>query len=325
MVPRLAMVRWWMVLLVVLRAAAGCPQAAGLDRIALLGVGAETTSRPAASDVDARFVRRLFHQSLLETPGSNGFGLPELESLLERTVAVRAKAAASADKEYLFEKVYLAADHLTRRLNLVRDRFRHKVAVRTQELLDKRLIGADQAASIHGEANALLARFYGEAETIASAALRHRSAFCLSGSAPLDGTFRVTCDFGPRIHPISGRPSNHTGVDLGFSPGARVRSTGPGSVESTETDSIYGNVVVVLHPNGYRTRYCHLDSRAVKTGQRVKAGQVLGVPGNTGYSKGAHLHFEVHPTPDAPADPAPWLERARKVKSAAALLVATAH
>lgn len=62
-----------------------------------------------------------------------------------------------------------------------------------------------------------------------------------------------------------------------------------------KTGGSYGNYVLIKHSNGYYTLYAHLKygSVTVSKGQKVKKGQVLGYMGNTGYSKGAHLHFEV--------------------------------
>lgn len=56
----------------------------------------------------------------------------------------------------------------------------------------------------------------------------------------------------------------------------------------------YGNYVVIDHQNGYRTLYAHLASIKVKAGDRVERGQAIGVMGNTGNSRGVHLHFEIH-------------------------------
>lgn len=72
---------------------------------------------------------------------------------------------------------------------------------------------------------------------------------------------------------------------------------------------IYGNYVKIKHSNGMYTFYAHLKygSVAVKVGDRVTKGQVLGFMGNTGYSFGAHLHFEIRNINNIQIDPTPYV------------------
>ena len=73
----------------------------------------------------------------------------------------------------------------------------------------------------------------------------------------------------------------------------------------------YGNYVKLKHSDGYYTLYAHIAYKTVKvkTGDKVKRGQVLGYMGNTGYSFGGHLHFEVRDTNDIKIDPVPYLDK----------------
>lgn len=73
----------------------------------------------------------------------------------------------------------------------------------------------------------------------------------------------------------------------------------------------YGNYVKIKHDNGYYTLYGHMayNTVKVKTGDKVKKGQVLGYMGNTGYSFGGHLHFEVRTPSDVRIDPTPYLDK----------------
>lgn len=73
----------------------------------------------------------------------------------------------------------------------------------------------------------------------------------------------------------------------------------------------YGNYVKLKHSDGYYTLYAHMtyNTVKVKTGDKVKKGQVLGYMGNTGYSFGGHLHFEVRDTNDVRIDPVPYLDK----------------
>lgn len=72
----------------------------------------------------------------------------------------------------------------------------------------------------------------------------------------------------------------------------------------------YGNYVKIKHDNGYYTMYAHMayNTVKVKVGQRVKRGQVLGYMGNTGYSFGGHLHWEVRKPNEEKIDPIPYLD-----------------
>ena len=73
----------------------------------------------------------------------------------------------------------------------------------------------------------------------------------------------------------------------------------------------YGNYVKLRHNDGYYTLYAHMAYKTVKVkvGDKVKKGQVLGYMGNTGYSFGGHLHFEVRDTSDVRIDPTPYLDK----------------
>ena len=73
----------------------------------------------------------------------------------------------------------------------------------------------------------------------------------------------------------------------------------------------YGNYVKLRHKDGYYTLYAHMayNTVKVKNGDNVKKGQVLGYMGNTGYSFGGHLHFEVRTPSDVRIDPTPYLDK----------------
>lgn len=97
----------------------------------------------------------------------------------------------------------------------------------------------------------------------------------------------VTSTYGPR----KGR--QHQGVDIDLETGDTVVSAFDGVVRMSRYYYGYGNMVVVRHHNGLETLYGHLSKVLVEPGQTLKAGESLGLGGNTGHSFGSHLHFEI--------------------------------
>jgi murein DD-endopeptidase MepM/ murein hydrolase activator NlpD len=98
----------------------------------------------------------------------------------------------------------------------------------------------------------------------------------------------ITSHFGPR-----GRYRYHYGIDIDLETGDTVKCAFEGTVRISRRSSTFGNVVVVRHKNGLETIYAHLSKLSVKIGDHVEAGDLLGLGGNTGRSRGSHLHFEV--------------------------------
>ncbi|MEW6560490.1 MAG: M23 family metallopeptidase [Pseudomonadota bacterium] len=112
-------------------------------------------------------------------------------------------------------------------------------------------------------------------------------------SSPLPGA-KVTSPFGMRTHPVRGTREMHEGVDFAAHIGTPVPSVAEGRVKFAGVQSGYGNVIKINHAGGFETVYAHLSSIAVKPGQTVSEGQIIGKTGNSGTSTGPHLHFEFH-------------------------------
>lgn len=105
---------------------------------------------------------------------------------------------------------------------------------------------------------------------------------------------RIASGFGWRIHPIYKVPKFHEGLDFTAPKGTEVFATADGTVvQADDNSSGYGNVIVIDHGFGYRTRYAHLSAFKVKAGEKVKRGQLIGLVGDTGLSTAPHLHYEV--------------------------------
>lgn len=85
----------------------------------------------------------------------------------------------------------------------------------------------------------------------------------------------------------------HGGVDIGVPVGTKVIAVKSGTVVEAKYDKSYGYYVLIDHGNGLKTRYAHNKRNVVSAGQKVSAGQLIALSGNSGYSTGPHLHFEV--------------------------------
>ena len=93
------------------------------------------------------------------------------------------------------------------------------------------------------------------------------------------------------------KKKTHRGIDLAAPTGTNVYATCAGTVVAAKYgawDSSYGNMVAIYHGNGDYTNHAHLSKIKVKVGQKVKAGQLIGLCGSTGHSTGPHVHFEIH-------------------------------
>ena len=105
---------------------------------------------------------------------------------------------------------------------------------------------------------------------------------------------RMASGFGFRTHPIYKTEHFHTGMDFSANIGTEIYATGDGVIErADDLAQGYGNHVVINHGFGYETLYGHMSRIAVKEGQRVKRGDVIGYVGSTGMSTAPHMHYEV--------------------------------
>ena len=104
----------------------------------------------------------------------------------------------------------------------------------------------------------------------------------------------ISSFFGYRPDPIYKVDKFHSGIDFSSALNTEAYATGDGVVVEVESDHWgYGKMVTIDHGFGYKTRYAHLNKFAVRKGQKVKRGQVIGYIGNTGKATGVHLHYEV--------------------------------
>jgi murein DD-endopeptidase MepM/ murein hydrolase activator NlpD len=110
---------------------------------------------------------------------------------------------------------------------------------------------------------------------------------------PMVVDHRLSSGFGTRRDPFTGEASRHEGLDFVAPYGSPIVATAPGRVALAQYFGPYGRTVDVDHGRGFTTRYAHMSKINVQIGDRVQAGDVLGLLGNTGRSTGPHLHYEV--------------------------------
>ena len=103
----------------------------------------------------------------------------------------------------------------------------------------------------------------------------------------------VTSDFGQRLDPYTADRVQHGGMDIAAPHGKEVIAPSDGTVVFAGLEGGYGNVIVIDHGYGIKTRYGHLSKMLVKAGDKVKRGTQIAAVGNTGRSTGPHLHYEV--------------------------------
>lgn len=252
------------------------------------------------------------------------------EEFLSRTASLRqgnragqriVRAAAKA-RTALVNREHAADKALTRLHERQREQLRIKQSIKAQLVRAERRV-ARQAAARQRAAQQWEAAGQGGPAARTPAPPRpaprvsHQSG-CPSGGgpaapassggwvAPVSGGYTLTAGFAAQ----GGRwASGHTGQDFAVPTGTPVKSVGDGVVTRTGCGDSYGVQVVVRHAGGYHTQYAHLSLLQVKGGQRVKAGQQLGLSGSTGNSSGPHLHFEVRVTEQSGSaiSPLPWL------------------
>ncbi len=103
----------------------------------------------------------------------------------------------------------------------------------------------------------------------------------------------ISSGFGWRINPITGGKEFHEGLDIATQSGNPIRAPSNGIVSYAGWESGFGNTVVIDHGYGITTLYGHMSKIEVKTGEIVKRGQTIGLVGDTGFSTGPHVHYQV--------------------------------
>lgn len=151
-----------------------------------------------------------------------------------------------------------------------------------------------------GTGEILAAEFINQGETFQAIRFTDGDYYTPSGKSMRKAFLRAPVNFRyissnfkkRRFHPIQKRWKAHNGVDYRASTGTPVVAAGNGKVTHSTYNKYNGNYVFIQHGDGIVTKYLHFSKRAVKKGQRVKQGQVIGYVGSTGMSQAPHLHYE---------------------------------
>ena len=111
---------------------------------------------------------------------------------------------------------------------------------------------------------------------------------------PINGA-RLSSSFGMRKHPILGYTKKHTGTDFAAPLGTPIMASGSGTITRAKWCGGGGNCIKIKHNTTYETVYAHMKSfaKGMKSGKKIKQGQIIGYVGSTGMSTGPHLHYEV--------------------------------
>ena len=170
-----------------------------------------------------------------------------------------------------------------------RDRFEMIVANRRAETGESEMGGLLYAGLITGRSNVSLMRWGKNGEFFWQTGEGVRKGLIRS---PVAGA-RLSSGFGMRFHPVLGYSRMHQGVDFAAGKGTPIQASASGTVVMAGWGGGYGNVVIMDHGRGLRTRYSHMHKIGVRNGQQVAQGQTIGQVGSTGLSTGPHLHYEV--------------------------------
>jgi len=123
--------------------------------------------------------------------------------------------------------------------------------------------------------------------------------------APVKG--EISSPFGPRIDPITQISKFHYGLDIDTEKGTLIKAAADGEVLEIAEDKIYGKNIKIKHPDGTITVYAHCSKIYQVEGNKVSQGDIIAEVGDTGYSTGTHLHFEIWRNGEA-LDPALYVD-----------------
>ena len=173
-------------------------------------------------------------------------------------------------------------------------------ADRYADIREKGITREDLVVKLHEKVDKLRRKLYIESksqdEVVHLAKKKEQLYAAIPAIQPISNKqlIALASGFGWRIHPVYKVKKMHTGIDFAANIGTPIYATADGKIAVVDVKfSGYGKVVEIDHGFGYRTRYAHMHDFAVRTGQNIKRGDLIGYVGNTGLSTAPHLHYEV--------------------------------
>ena len=168
------------------------------------------------------------------------------------------------------------------------------------DIKEKDIAHDDLVLALHEKVDLLRRKLYIESksqdEVVSLAEKKEKLYAAIPAIQPISNKqlLALSSGYGWRTHPIYKVKKMHPGIDFAASIGTPIYATADGTVEQVSVKfSGYGKMVEIDHGFGYRTRYAHMHGFAVRSGQSVKRGDLIGYVGNTGMSTAPHLHYEV--------------------------------
>lgn len=174
-------------------------------------------------------------------------------------------------------------------------------ADRYADIREKGITHTDLVVGLHEKVDKLRRKLYIESksqdEVVQLAENKEKLFAAIPAIQPIANKqlIALASGFGFRIHPVYKVKKMHSGIDFAAPIGTPIYATADGKVAVVDVKfSGYGKMVEIDHGFGYRSRYAHMHDFAVRTGQNIKRGDLIGYVGNTGMSTAPHLHYEVH-------------------------------
>lgn len=171
---------------------------------------------------------------------------------------------------------------------------------RYADIRDKDLVDTDMIVELNEKVDKLRRKVYIELksqdELVKLAENKEKLYASIPAIQPVSNKqlIALASGFGLRTHPIYKVRKMHAGIDFAASIGTPIYATADGKVVNVDVKfSGYGKLVEIDHGFGYKTRYAHMHDFAVREGQKVRRGDLIGYVGNTGVSTAPHLHYEV--------------------------------